>query len=122
MFDDSQWAALIGEVMKLTEGEKLTWQADEQPLFIATVGDIEYVLGSVDNDGRAPYFFGIFDPTIRQYLAKLESQPVSSDSWGGQTPAQMVPGLYARVKRAATGADKLFSSLLTGLRNLDSPF
>ncbi|WP_336633327.1 MULTISPECIES: hypothetical protein [unclassified Microbacterium] len=121
MFDESQWGALVGEIAKLTEAEKLTWRA-EDGVFTASVGQVEYVLGSVDNDDRAPYFFGVWDPSNSEYLAKLESQPTENGGLAAATPAQAVPALYARVKRSATGADRLFSSLLNGLKRLDEPF
>ncbi|MFB4350515.1 hypothetical protein [Microbacterium sp. CR_7] len=119
MFDESQWEALVAEISRLTDAEKLHW-APEETVFVAKVGPMEYVMGSVDNDQRAPYFLGIWNPESREYVARLESQPRPDASQTERlTAAQFIPDLYKRVRRAATGTDRLFSSLLTDLKGLE---
>ncbi len=119
MFDESQWAELVKEISRLTDAEKLEW-GREDSVFVAKVGSVEYVVGSVDNDDRAPYFVGVWNPESSDYVARLESQPLpDDDSTSKLTTAHALPDLYARVKRSATGADRLFSNLLTELKGLE---
>lgn len=127
MFENSEWSTLILRLIDLTKSEKLKWHIEERDIVVTPVGDIEYVLGSVDSDGRAPFFFSIWDPDEKVSIARLESQPVPEPDEHGnlsedRLAGQSIPALLAMATRSATGAPKKLNQLMSDLDQLDLPF
>lgn len=124
MFDEREWFQIVSRLTELTRSEKLRWHFEEHQIVVAPVGDIEYVLGSVDKDGRAPYYLGIWDPQISEHIARLESEPVPQvGDWSVDpaefSAAQLVPTLHTLANRSASGAPRKLNQLLADLQELD---
>ncbi|MFD1201001.1 hypothetical protein ACFSWE_05000 [Leucobacter albus] len=121
MFSSDEWDALIKRAIAQTEAEQLVW-ASEDTIFSAAVGKYEFVVGSVDNDGRLPYFFGVWNPAVEEYVDKIESRPtagMATDLESGLSASELIPRVVELARRSASGAVHVFSELLDGLDRLD---
>lgn len=126
MFDDSEWKILVTRVLSLTREGRFPWAKNDLDLPVALVNDVEYATGSVDRDGRPPYFFQLWDEKKGELIARLESEPIPADSVPWETDvlsaAQLLPELFELAARAASGAPAVFSRLVSDLDSLDDPF
>lgn len=119
MFEENEWSQLVAKLASLTHAGRIEWTEGDM-IYKTSVGDILYVIGTVDNDGRPPYFVGVWDSSESRYLARLESEPFP-DAMGTppQTAAEAIPALYALAARSAAGAPQLFNELIGALNDLD---
>jgi hypothetical protein len=113
--------------MALTREAQFPWKINDIGLPVAVVNNVEYALGSVDNDGRPPYFFQLWDEEKEELVARLESEPVPVEEaalWDVPplNGAQLIPELFELANRSASGAPEVFNRLLTDLDGLDNPF
>lgn len=122
MFDDAEWSQIIDRLLDLTQRNLIKW-AFEESVITAKVGQVEYVLGSVDKDGRQPFFLHIWRPDSETIAARLESTPGPDDEvpWSGLSAAEKVSTLHAAAVRSASGAGELFDELMADLKRIDEP-
>lgn len=134
MFNETEWSELVGELIGLTLKDRISWENDyENPgSYDAKVNDFLYSVGSVDSDGRLPYFFAINkilgtnentgEPTL-QWLATLESIPPSNETSRIRDEiSKSIVVLRDLAVRSAKGTPKLFESLLNDLKSLEDPW
>jgi len=122
MFEDDEWNAIIGKLMDLTRANKTAWHNSESQDLVSTViGPVAYIVGSVDNDGRAPYFLAVVkvDSDANKELARLESTPVNTDE--GYSPQEKIVDLHRLAFRMASGGPQLVASLLADMNALLPP-
>jgi hypothetical protein len=128
MFDSSEWSRLVETLLKRSRSELLEWSLDQdRGLLRARVGGTDYMIGSVDNDGRPPFFLAVGDANARAELARLESDPSEDAPWdtGVKSASQRLVELRNLAMRLAQGAPQLLNKLISDLDSLDpdgSPF
>jgi len=122
MFDENEWRQLVGKLMQISSTGKLEWSLIDG-VVSTTLGDFEYSIGSVDGDGRPPYFLRIWNQTSWQEIGKLISEPIQDPPWddGERTAGQSLLELRHVATRLAYGAPQLLTRLLSELDSLKSP-
>lgn len=126
MFEEAEWDQLVETLSRLTRANTLEWKEGFGEIE-ARVGQMIYAIGSVDNDGRLPYYLDVRPASTAEPLARLESQPLPEFDPGwitSLTAAQKLPELRALAQRSALGAPQLFNRLIGDLNALgeETPF
>lgn len=119
MFEEEEWLALVQRLIELTRADKLAWTRTHGVVSVAVDGT-EYIVGSLDNDDRPPYFLRLWDLGGEGEIARLDSEPVDEgDVWGEvngpQNAAQWLPTLRSLAHRSASGGTARLKKLLAGL-------
>ncbi|MCP8999575.1 hypothetical protein NFC73_07490 [Pseudarthrobacter sp. RMG13] len=120
MFEDDEWLELVTELITATRAHNLKWMEQDDRV-IALLGDSSYEIGSIDDDGRIPYFLGvrIREDGVVTEIARLESEPVVEDRpW---TAGEKLPELRNLAFRSAKGAPEIFGKLLADLKGTAEP-
>lgn len=129
MFDDAEWRKLIVRLTTLTSAQRLEWHESDGTVE-AVVAGTKYVIGSVDNDDRQPFFLAVIatepdpwaiSPQDRE-IARLESTPEVDRDWGSEyapPAAELIHDLRRLANRSAKGAPQLLSKLLDDLDAVD---
>lgn len=122
MFEQDEWMQLVTELIAATRSNALNWiEVDDR--VVAVVGESRYEIGSIDDDGRIPYFLGVAvnEDGRATEIARLESEPVSEErAW---TAGEKLPELRNLALRSAKGAPEIFGKLLADLKATgEAPF
>ena len=125
MFEEREWMQIVERLVRLTKEQVLTWKtvAAEGTEWVETrVDDLDYMVGSVDNDQRPPYYLSLWDVNSRDYLARLESEPIQEDDEWGQAPltaGNRLLELRTVAYRSAQGSPQLLSRIMNGFDRID---
>lgn len=119
MFDESEWTQLVETLTQLTRQGRLKWHEDGSNV-TTTVAGVTYVIGSVDNDGRQPYFLAVEEATDDPWastkeLSRLESIPEDAEWEYGAPAGGRLHYLRREAIRNALGAPQLLNRLLKDL-------
>ena len=109
MFEDEEWVKIIYKLVALTKAEKIKWEFEYDGSLNAMLDGTLYKVGSVDIDGRAPYYFSISDGNPPVELARVESGPGNEYE---TTPGEGVTELQRMAYRMASGGPQLAAKLL----------
>jgi len=117
MFENDEWLAIIKKLIELTRAEAAKWSLGDVNVLRSEVEGTEYEIGSVDNDGRAPYFLAIYtgEGFDREELARIESDPGEFENY---TPGEAVTDLQRIANRMARGGPQLASKLLADMEKI----
>lgn len=126
MFDEREWSQIVDRLIDLTRRQAASWKSvtseDATREWVETrAGDLEFMVGSVDNDDRPPYYLAVWDVESLRYLARLESEPVpDANGWEvALSPAQKILELRGLAYRSAQGSPQLLARILSRLDDID---
>jgi len=119
MFDDDEWLELVRKLAALTEAEAVKWAIAANGNLSVSLRGYQYEIGSVDNDGRQPYFLAVNqlvqdEPWSETELARLEAQ--GNDRFS-DAQKELV-GLQRLAFRSAHGGPQLFAKLLSDMEEI----
>lgn len=120
MFEESEWMQLVTELMSATRADSLKW-TEQGARVVAIVGQSSYEIGSIDDDGRIPYFLSVRldENGTPTEIARLESEPIIEErSW---TAGEKLVELRNLAYRSAKGAPQIFGKLLAELKATTEP-
>lgn len=120
MFEEDEWMLLVAELATATRANTLKW-TEQDARVVAIVGDNSYEIGSIDDDGRIPYFLSVRlgEGRAATELARLESEPLDDErEW---TAGEKLHELRNLAYRSAKGAPQIFGKLLADLRAKAEP-
>lgn len=120
MFEENEWKQLVSQLIKLTRAETVDWK-NERDEVAAVIGDYRYAIGSVDNDGRIPYYLAVKESWGQKELDRLESQPINEEPFAQPSAGEMLLELRHLAFRSAQGAPQLFSKLMADLQQAEEP-
>ena len=121
MFDEVEWASLVTRLISLSKDQVLKWEMPGNDAISLRVGAVEYEIGSVDRDGRAPFFLSVTSLNDGRLIGKLESSPVESNQWGSEvalSAPQMIIELRTLALRVAQNAPQVLSKLISDLDDI----
>ena len=134
MFDNQEWITLVGRLSALTQEQKLAWTMRNDVL-VARAANFMYRIGSVDGDGRQPFFLAISrslplpdseEAEVFSEIDRINSlNETQSDPWNSETLGRSIVNLRDLALRDAQGAPQIFEELLDSLSSLgesDVPF
>lgn len=111
--DVARAARILQRAVELTRSGSLTWTSRDSRAYAYEVdlpsGNIE--VGTVDNDGTAPYNFKVYTPRPYTLVAELNGRrnPEFTDD---------LRALWQTVERQVSGIDDTLDGLLSDLENL----
>ena len=115
MFDDDEWSQIIYKLIDLTRAEKVTWEIQFDGTLSSRVGSTTYGIGSVDEDGRAPYYFAVAQGEPAAEVTRLET----GDESEHQRSLDNAVGELQRVAfRMASGGPQLAKQLLSQMEEI----
>jgi len=115
MFEDAEWNQIIMKLTELTRAEKVTWEIGFDGELGANVKDTLYEIGSVDGDGRAPYYFSIAQGTPARERARLET---GDDREVSRSVQYSLSELQRLAFRMASGGPQLAKQLLSQMEEV----
>ena len=129
MFNYQEWDALTSKLISLTQSSLLNWTFNGEDLVAESLG-FKYLIGSVDGDGRVPFFFSVKGERDRGSpfangdfieIDQIDSTNThKADIWSDQLLGDRVSFLRELALREAEGAPRIFSELLASLEGLES--
>lgn len=120
MFEEDEWMQLVTELITATRSNALKW-TEQDARVVAVVGESSYEIGSIDDDGRIPYFLSVRlgEGGTPTEIARLESEPVNEErEW---TAGERLVELRNLAYRSAKGAPQIFGKLLADLKATAEP-
>jgi hypothetical protein len=113
VFEDSEWLALIDRLTQLTMKQVAKWEVTGIGDVATTIARTEYLMFSVDSDGRQPYALVVRREERGTWrdLARLESGPLDDQRDDVHT-SQALVDLYTLAYRMALGGPQLVQDLL----------
>ncbi|UXN23928.1 hypothetical protein N8D74_10060 [Curtobacterium flaccumfaciens] len=126
MFDEREWSQIVDRLIRLTRQQSVAWKTvqteDGSREWVETrAGDLEFLVGSVDEDRRPPFYLAVWDVEATRYLARVESEPWPDDvgSDASLSAAQKLIELRALAYRSAQGSPQLLARIMENLNEVE---
>lgn len=113
---------VIERVLELTKDAQIKWSAsDSDETFLYTMPSTSIAVGTLDGDGRAPYFVRVHDATGR-VVDSIKAEMQGDEGWKRPTEGfDLVEELFQRAQRSATDTDAVLDLLLDELPKKPPP-